>query len=130
DRALVRDADLKGVAAPGVVRRQIEEPLEEHRGDTAAAVVRIDGDVHHVPRVDVTRDDEIADERAVLAPRFEGAEADRARLRELAGEHRAGPRRRIRATLDLLNLEEVAERELPQLDRRHRMFLSASGTRR
>ena len=130
DRLLVRDAHLERVAAPGVVGREVEEPLEQHRRDAAAAVLGIDGDVHHVPGVDVARDDEVADERAVLPFRLERAEADRARLRELAREHRAGPRRRVGAALDLLDREEIAEREPAQLDRRHRMFLSASGTRR
>ena len=53
DRALVRDAHLECVAAPLVVARHLEEPLEQRRRDTSALVVGIDCDVHHVPRVDV-----------------------------------------------------------------------------
>src|SRR4051812_13363260 len=106
DRLVVRDAHLERVAAAGVVGREVEEPLEQHCPYTPAAVLRIDGDVHHVPGVDVARDDEVADQRTVLALRLEGAEADRARLRELACEHRAGPRRRVGTTLDLLDREE------------------------
>jgi len=63
----------------------------------------------HVPRVDVARDDQIAAQLAVFAFRFERAEADRARFRELTGEHRARPRRRVRAALDLLDRPQVAE---------------------
>ena len=73
-------------------------------------------------------------EPRVLAPHElhlgEGAEADRARLRQLPREHGARPRRRVRAALDLLDVGEVVEEEPPQLDRRHWMFRSASGTRR
>ena len=130
DRLLVRDPNLERVAAPGVVGREVEQPLEQHRRDAAPALVRVDGDVHHVPGIDVAGDDQVADERAVLPFRLERTEADRARLRELAREHRARPRRRVRTALDLLDVEEVVERQSTQLDRRHRRFLSASGTRR
>jgi hypothetical protein len=95
-------------------------------------VVGIDGDVHDVPRVDVARDDEIAVERAavVLAVDAERTETDGARLCKLAGEHRARPRRAVRAPLDLLDRREVGESETAELERRQWTLRSASGTRR
>ena len=93
DRARVRDAHLERVAAAAVVLRQLEQRLEQPRRDAAAAVVGVDGDVHHVPGVDVARVDDVADELVAL----ERAEADRRRLGELGGEHRARPRRRVGA---------------------------------
>ena len=55
----------------------------------------------------------------LVAVRAEGADADRARLRELAREHRARPRRPVRATLDLLDGEEVCDAEAAELEGRH-----------
>src|SRR5262249_52488699 len=89
DRLPVRDAHLERVTAAGVVRREVEEALEKHRRDAAPTLVGIDGQGHHMPRVDVARDDQITDNRAFLPFRLERTEADRARLRELAREHRA-----------------------------------------
>ncbi len=57
DRLLVRDAHLERVAAALVVARQLEEPFEQPRGDTASLVPGVDRDVHHVPRIDVPRVD-------------------------------------------------------------------------
>jgi len=67
---------------------------------------------------------------AGVAVEIERPEADRAGLRKLAGEHRARPRRRVRAALDLLDRPQIGEAECPELDRRHRTLRSASGTRR
>ena len=49
-------------AAALVVLRQLEEPFEQGGGDASPLVVGIDRDVHHVPGVDVARDDEVAEE--------------------------------------------------------------------
>src|SRR5207249_4801975 len=73
---------------------------------------------------------EIPAELSVLAVHVVGTEADRARLRELAREHRARPRRRIRAPLDRLDRPKIGEPERAQLDRRHATLLAASGSRR
>ena len=84
DRALVRDAHLERVAAALVRRGHLEEPLEQRPRDPAAAVLGVDGDVHHVPRVDVARDDRgsrPARRLASNAPRRERASAWRARRR-------------------------------------------------
>src|SRR5205085_3162845 len=113
DRGPVGDAHLERVAAALVVGGQLEQPLEEPRRDPAALVLRVDGDVHHVPGVDIAGVDDVADELVAL----ERAEADRRALRGLGGEHRAGPGRLVRALLDLLDLGEVTERETPDLDR-------------
>ena len=67
DRAVVRDAHLERVAAPAVARGELEQLVEQRRRDAAAAVVGCDGDVHHVPGVDVARDDQVAGELARLA---------------------------------------------------------------
>jgi hypothetical protein len=47
-------------------------------------MIGIDRDIHDVPRIDVARHDQVADELAGVAVEVERAEADRARLRELA----------------------------------------------
>jgi hypothetical protein len=100
------------------------------------AVAGRDGDVHHVPRVDVARDDQVAREAVFF--RVEGAEANRGRLRDLAREHRARPRRGVRRALDLLDAVQVAELEAAELDRldaheshyvRARRESQSSGTR-
>src|SRR5262249_49908758 len=118
-------AHLERVAAAAVARGQLEQPIEHGPRDPAAPVVGRDRDVHDVPRVDVAGDDEVADELPRL--RVERAEADRRRLRELAGEHRARPRCRIRTLLDALDRAQVGELEAAQLDGHAR---STSGTRR
>src|SRR5919109_1947469 len=112
DRALVGHAHLERVAAAGVVGRDLEEPLEQRARDAAAAPLRMDGDVHDVPGVDVARDDHVADQPVA----FEGAEAHRRGLRQLAREHRARPRGRIRAPLDLFDRAEVLQSEGADLD--------------
>src|SRR4029077_20934723 len=66
----------------------------------------------------------------VLSVDAECAEADRARLRQLPGEHRARPGRAVRPALDLFDRNEIAEAEPPQLERRQWTLRSASGTRR
>ncbi len=126
DRGLVRDAHLERVAAAGVPGRDLEQALHEPARDPLAAVLRRDRDVHHVPGVDVAGDDQVADELVPLA--VDRAEADRGRLRQLAREHRARPRRGIRRALDLLDRVQVAQLQLPELDH-HRSDLSASGAR-
>ena len=62
DRGLVRDAHLERVAAACVARGDLEQALHQAAGDPAAAVLRRDRDVHHMPRVDVAGDDQVADE--------------------------------------------------------------------
>ena len=75
-------------------RRQLEEPLQQRRRDPAAPVRGRDRDVHHVPRVDVARDES----GSRPAPSSSNApSASELGFGELAGEHRARPRRRIRA---------------------------------
>src|SRR5215211_8422979 len=75
------------------------------------SIRRRDRDVHHVPRVDVARVDDVADEPFAL----ECAQADRGRLRQLGREHRPRPRRAVRPLLDRLDVVEIAEREPPDL---------------
>ena len=132
DRALVRDAHLERVPAPSLAGGQLEQAPEQRRRDALAPVLGRNRDVHHVPRVDVARDDHVAHQLARL--RLEGAEADRGRLRELPGEHRAGPRSRVRGALDRLDRRQVAEAEAAEVDARRRLHArtvrSASGTRR
>ena len=54
--------------------------MQQRGGDALPAPGRRHCDVHHVPRVDVPREDEVPDE---LAPLVHRAERERARLREL-----------------------------------------------
>src|SRR5689334_22237926 len=53
DRAGVRDADLERVAAPRAAGGDLEEPVQQHRGDLLPPAGGRDGHVHHVPGVDV-----------------------------------------------------------------------------
>src|SRR4029077_11160175 len=78
----VRDPHLEGVTAAASPGGQLEEPLEQRRRDPLAPVLRGNGDVHHVPGVDVPRDNEVTGE--LIGLQVEGAETDRRRLRELA----------------------------------------------
>ena len=80
----------------------------------AAALVGVDGDVHHVPDRVVARADQVADEPPVAARR----QADAARLGQLEHEHRQRPRRRERAALDRDDLREVGVGEAADVERR------------
>ena len=67
---------------------------------------------------------------AIIVGPFERAEAQGRRLGELAGEHRARPRRVVRAVLDLLDVVQVGQRERTDVDcRLHASIRSASGAR-
>ena len=111
DRGEIRDAHLERVATLGVVARDLEQASQHRRGDPEPPVLGIDGDVHHVPGVDVAGQHEVADESLVGV---DGRDRERALLGQLAGEHRARPRRRVRGPLDLLDRVEVGELEPPQ----------------
>ena len=131
----VRDAHLERVAAVAVAGGQLEQVLEQRasrsRGRRWSGV---DGDVHHVPGVDVAGDDHVADERASSSSKAP-TQIER-RLRELAGEHRARPRRRVRARArSARSRSRSASAEVAELDAcadgAHRDApCSASGTRR
>src|SRR5438128_4903025 len=131
DRDLVRDTHLERVAAPALPRGQLEQVKEQHGRDLAPPVFRRDRDVHHVPRVDVPGDDQVPEQNA--CPRVESAERERRRLRQLAGEHRARPRRRVGRALDRFDRVEIAQLEPPELEAVVAHFdtvVSASGSRR
>src|SRR4051794_32061436 len=51
DRVRVRDAHLERVAAAALARCELEEAVEQRGRDPAPAVLRVDGEVHDVPRV-------------------------------------------------------------------------------
>ena len=125
DRTHVRHAHLEGVPALRVVPRLVEQPAEQRVGDAPAAPLGRDRDVHHVPGVDVPREDEVAHQLVMLVDR---PERERARLRELGREHRPRPRRRVGHALDPLDRVEVAELETAQTYV-HRAHRSASGAR-
>jgi len=126
DRLRVRDAHLERVAPSRVGGRDLEEALEERRGDAATPEGGRDGHVHDVPRVDVARDERIADELALLEV---GPERDRAGLAQLGSEHRARPGRRVRGPLDLLDRVQVPLLEAAQLDVHGPLRGFASGAR-
>src|SRR5215208_5348626 len=60
DGALVRHAHLERVAPPRVIPRGLEEPLQQRARHAPAPLLRMHGDVHDVPRVDVARNDYVA----------------------------------------------------------------------
>src|SRR4051794_36421281 len=121
----VRNAYLQRVAALGVVAGHLEQPRKHGRRDPVPPVLRIDRDVHHVPRIDVPRQHQIPDE--LLVGRH-GSDREGALLRELAGEHRARPGRRVRGPFDSLDRIQVAELEPAQREG-HATHLLASGSR-
>ena len=125
DRREVRDAYLQRVATLGVVAGHLEQPGKHRRRDPVPPVLGVDRDVHHVPRIDVPRQHQIPDE--LLVGRH-GSDREGALLRELAGEHRARPGRRVRGALDPLDRVQVAELEPAQREA-HATHLVASGSR-
>ena len=64
NRVRVRDAHLEGVAAATIVRRDVEQARQERGRDSRRLNSGATGDVHHVPGVDVARDEGVADELA------------------------------------------------------------------
>ena len=68
-------------------------------------MVRMDSDVHDVPGVDVSRENEVAHQGAALV---EGPQRERAGLGDLGCEHRARPGSRVRNRLDRLDVAEIA----------------------
>src|SRR5437870_99156 len=132
DRHFIRHPDLQRVAATGFFAGQLEEPLEQSACDPLAPVAGRNGKVHDMPRVDVTGDDQVAEQLARL--RLKGAERDRGRLGQLAGEHRPRPGSRVRVAFDRFDRVEVAQFEATEIHpirgRAHLLVLSASGTLR
>ena len=74
-----------------------EEALEQRAPDALAPVIGVDGEVHHVPGVGVARDDQVRDQLVVRRRR---RSSGRSACVSSPREHRARPRRRVRAALD------------------------------
>ncbi len=101
-----------------------EELLEQRRSDPPRRADGIDGNVHEMPRIDVARADQIAEQAwartpepaAVdVVPLLDGRQAHAGRSREFEHEHRQRPRGGKGSSLDRDYLRQIGVGQRPNL---------------